>query len=184
MSPSRGNRREASYVCPIGGGSFVRRSAAWWEGSGWTSARQSASRRWKHGGRRYCDRTVTSASRGCRHDLGVLWLYGRLAMAMLAAYGPGLLCRRQAVSPEVQRGDYYDEDLARWDFEGLTSDLTLARSALKRASRERFEVEKAEAIEAAAAAAFQAEVQVDATETTGVASTTRSKDAGGTGGAV
>ena len=47
----------------------------------------------------------------------------------------------------MQRGDYYDEGLARWDREGLQSDLKLARSAIKQAAKERFEAEKAGAIE-------------------------------------
>ena len=44
----------------------------------------------------------------------------------------------------MQRGDYYDEGLARWDREGLQSDLKLARSAIKQAAKERFEAEKDE----------------------------------------
>ena len=37
-----------------------------------------------------------------------------------------LFARLQAISPGVQRADYYDADLCRWDLEGLESDLKLA----------------------------------------------------------
>ena len=38
------------------------------------------------------------------------------------------------MSPEVEPGDYYDEDRAQWDREGMQSDLKLAKSAIKQAA--------------------------------------------------
>ena len=76
---------------------------------------------------------------------------------VLRQNGATLFARLQAVSPEVQPGDYYDEGRARWDQEGMQSDLKLARLALK-LDHKLFQGErrvKAAAIEAAAAAAFQ-----------------------------
>ena len=60
----------------------------------------------------------------------MLWLYLRWLYLLLT----GLSARLQAVSPEVKPGDYYDEDRAQWDREGMQSDLKLAKSAIKQAA--------------------------------------------------
>ena len=69
------------------------------------------------------------------------------------------------MSPEVEPGDYYDEDRAQWDRDGMQSDLKLAKSAIKQEHKLLYgdrptgttpQQEKAAAMEAAAAAAFKA----------------------------
>ena len=125
-------------------------------------------------------------------------------MATLAAYWPlgtccllaswhllltGLLARLQAESPEVQRGDYYDEHLASWDREGLQSDLKLARSPSEQAAKKHRAAGGQATEHVKEAGTFILDVRVLGTERalckheheheTSVASTTRSEAAGG-----